>query len=462
MAERFAWIQAGSYSGEDDRNVVTALLTPAGAASLLAKSGVLAGWGGDLAVTAQGGNMNVVVAIGKAFVAGSIGATQASYFYMNDAAKPITLTAANGSNPRRDLIVVQIEDAAASGGNNTGTARLVTGTPAASPVAPAVPANSIVLAEILLPAGAAGAAVTAAMITDRRPYVGSYGRSYSNQIGDVPQMAIGTAGQTANLFEARPAPGVSAVMAVSAAGVITVPAGTVRTAADDANLNVRRSSLLLVSGTEMTMAWTDPGTVPSYLWGGDGPATARVYPPSRLTVGGATFATTAGSAPANGGTSSVANQALTVNSGSGGTLCVLGGSGLTLGKFAGGGGTTCSIDNAGNFGRTGSSRRYKKNIEPAMTDTEALLNLTPVEFDYKREEEGGDAFMQNLGHEYGLIAEELEEAGLSQFVVHNYEGQPDSIRYDRLAVALLPILKSQAEKIEALEERLNNLEGDAQ
>ena len=54
------------------------------------------------------------------------------------------------------------------------------------------------------------------------------------------------------------------------------------------------------AGTAMTFTWNDPGTQPSYLWGSVDGATMQVYPPSRLSVN---YANSAGSAPANGGTS---------------------------------------------------------------------------------------------------------------------------------------------------------------
>lgn len=196
MAERGAFIQAGSYSAEDFRHALQALETNEGvASSLKPRGGVVPGEGGSLAVSAPGGTMTVNVATGRAIIPGTTAALQSAYTYLNDATKAVTISAANATNPRRDLIVARVQDATYAGAVNSATVEVVTGTPAASPVAPATPASSIVLAEILLPAGAGGAAVTSGMITDRRQYTvakggvlpidGTAGRPASPYIGQT-------------------------------------------------------------------------------------------------------------------------------------------------------------------------------------------------------------------------------------------------------------------------------------
>lgn len=51
----------------------------------------------------------------------------------------------------------------------------------------------------------------------------------------------------------------------------------------------------------------------------------------------------------------------------------------------------------------------------------------------------------------GLIAEEVEQAGLSELVVHNQDEIPDSVKYDKLAIILLKEIKRLNERITALE-----------
>lgn len=169
MAERGAFIQANSYSAEDFRQALQSLMANDGAgSSLKPRGGVVPGEGAALAVSAPGGTMTVNVATGRAVIPGTTSALQSAYTYLNDSTKAVTIAAAHATLARRDIIIARVQDAAYAGAVNTFTAEVVAGTPAASPVVPATPASSIVLAEILLPAGAGGAAVTNGMITDRR------------------------------------------------------------------------------------------------------------------------------------------------------------------------------------------------------------------------------------------------------------------------------------------------------
>ena len=104
------------------------------------------------AVTAQGSpNMTVAVASGVVIVAG----TRASVVGAN-----VTITAANGTNPRFDLIV----------SNNSAVLSAVAGTAAANPVFPAIPASSVVLAAVYVPAS--DTTIETNQITDKRVIVG--------------------------------------------------------------------------------------------------------------------------------------------------------------------------------------------------------------------------------------------------------------------------------------------------
>lgn len=109
------------------------------------------------AVTAQG-SPNMTVAVGAGSVAVNAAAAAVS-------GGNVTIAAANGSNPRFDLIVV----------NDAGAKSAVTGSAAADPVFPAIPANSVVLAAIYVPA--ADAAINANQIVDKRVFVPNPGPS---------------------------------------------------------------------------------------------------------------------------------------------------------------------------------------------------------------------------------------------------------------------------------------------
>jgi hypothetical protein len=50
----------------------------------------------------------------------------------------------------------------------------------------------------------------------------------------------------------------------------------------------------------------------------------------------------------------------------------------------------------------------------------------------------------------GLIAEEVEEVS-ADLVVHDEQGRPDAVKYDRVAIHLLAVVKDQQKRIAELE-----------
>jgi hypothetical protein len=167
MAEKQAsYIQASSHPADTDRLVLEGLMNPAGAPV----SGALFGVGsaaGDLLVVQNGTpNMSVNVGAGHVWIDGTESATQGVYHGYNDATKNLVVAASDPTNPRKDLVVAKVQDAAYSGAVNAWTLAVVTGTPAASPAEPTVPANAVVLAMISV--AALATTVTNANITDRR------------------------------------------------------------------------------------------------------------------------------------------------------------------------------------------------------------------------------------------------------------------------------------------------------
>lgn len=123
----------------------------------------------DLAVTQNGTpNMSVNVAAGGAFIRGTQSANQGAYHVWNDATVNLSITAADATNGRRDLIIAQVRDAYYSGATNDARLTVVTGTPAASPADPSLSAypNALVLARITVAAG--DTAINTADITDLR------------------------------------------------------------------------------------------------------------------------------------------------------------------------------------------------------------------------------------------------------------------------------------------------------
>lgn len=87
------------------------------------------------------------------------GAAEAGpYGYAVDASVSGSVTAANASNPRVDIVYVQLADPAEGDGTTTPgiTVGYLAGTAAATPVAPATPARSLVLSQINVPKSGGG------------------------------------------------------------------------------------------------------------------------------------------------------------------------------------------------------------------------------------------------------------------------------------------------------------------
>ena len=181
--ESLPWsIQGQSHPATVARNATAAMLgAPAAAVSPAAQ--ILTAGGshgvvgaGDLAVTQNGTpNMSVNVAAGRAFIRGTETASlnQGAYGFFNDGVVNLAVAASDPTNPRRDLVVAQVRDANYAGAANDARLAVITGTPAAVPSDPTIPANCLVLARIAVAAGSTS--VLNAAITDLRTRASSLG-----------------------------------------------------------------------------------------------------------------------------------------------------------------------------------------------------------------------------------------------------------------------------------------------
>lgn len=153
-----SWLQTGAYTAEMDRNLISSVYGES--------EGIVAP--GDLAVTqrAAGANMSVDVAGGKAVVKGDLATYEGSYFCHNRGVTNLVLAASDATNPRIDRVVAEVLNQEYTGVDNLWRLRVITGTPAASPVAPAQPSNAISLATVAV--GTAVSSITNANITDLR------------------------------------------------------------------------------------------------------------------------------------------------------------------------------------------------------------------------------------------------------------------------------------------------------
>jgi hypothetical protein len=171
-----SWLQNGSHPAENDRLTTQALWATTGiikSDSLLVTQNTPAG-------------LSVVVASGWAAIVGTVQSNMGTYVAYNDASVVLSLNTANPTNPRVDLVCVTVNDAYYTGALDNVTIQVIAGTPAGSPVAPALPANSISLATVAVGAGAT--AITNANITDTRVLV----TTNIPESGDISAVNAGT------------------------------------------------------------------------------------------------------------------------------------------------------------------------------------------------------------------------------------------------------------------------------
>ena len=96
-----------------------------------------------------------------------------------------------------------------------------------------------------------------------------------------------------------------------------------------------------------------------------------------------------------------------------------------------------------------SSRKVKENIAP-IEDAEKILELQAVSFDFKDSKLGTD--------KRGFIAEDVAEV-LPNLVTPETETAPASLDYIGMIPYLQAVIKDQQKRIEALEDKLNNIGG---
>ena len=125
----------------------------------------------DLEVTEKDTpDMSVDVGSGSGYVQGDQSTTQGHYRIYNDATVNKAIAAADPSNDRIDRVIAQVKDSTDIGGaDDEWEIQVLTGTPAGSPSAPALPDDALDLA--LIDVGAGVTEITNSDITDQRVQV---------------------------------------------------------------------------------------------------------------------------------------------------------------------------------------------------------------------------------------------------------------------------------------------------
>jgi hypothetical protein len=109
------------------------------------------------------------------------------------------------------------------------------------------------------------------------------------------------------------------------------------------------------------------------------------------------------------------------------------------------------IDSNGQLGTVSSSIRFKEDIHDMADASRRLLELRPVTFRYTHEYIDGAKPLQ-----YGLIAEEVAEV-FPELAVRDANGRVETVHYETLNLLLVNEVQKQQQRIEALEQKLNEL-----
>ncbi|NVZ01024.1 hypothetical protein [Pediococcus pentosaceus] len=128
------------------------------------------------------------------------------------------------------------------------------------------------------------------------------------------------------------------------------------------------------------------------------------------------------------------------------------------------------ITEGGHLVRTTSASKYKYNIKNPDIETtlgDRLLNIHLATWNDKRAVDsyaeqlstGEEREKSSIDKYYGLIAEQLRDAGLDMFINYGKNHEIEGIQYDRAWVPLLSVIRRLNNKVNEYELRISKLEG---
>ena len=98
----------------------------------------------------------------------------------------------------------------------------------------------------------------------------------------------------------------------------------------------------------------------------------------------------------------------------------------------------------GDLYRSTSSIKYKKNVKNYTKGLAEVMQLRPVSYEGKGEIDSNKTFA-------GLIAEEVHDLGLTEFVQYAEDGTPDALAYQNMIALAFKAIQELTAKVEALE-----------
>jgi Chaperone of endosialidase len=116
-------------------------------------------------------------------------------------------------------------------------------------------------------------------------------------------------------------------------------------------------------------------------------------------------------------------------------------------------GSPVVIGMGGKLGVTMSSAQFKEAIKPMDKASEAILELKPVTFHYKKEVDP-DGIPQ-----FGLVAEQVEKVN-PDLVVRDDEGKVSTVRYEAVNAMLLNEFLKEHRTVQEQQKEIDTLKGE--
>ena len=110
------------------------------------------------------------------------------------------------------------------------------------------------------------------------------------------------------------------------------------------------------------------------------------------------------------------------------------------------------VTSGGSFAFSTSSRRYKNTINDATHGLAELLKLRSVTYKGNNTYNDGDTIFG------GLIAEEVHDAGLTEFVVYDDQNKPESLHYGHMVALCVKSIQELKTELDDAKARIATLE----
>jgi len=106
------------------------------------------------------------------------------------------------------------------------------------------------------------------------------------------------------------------------------------------------------------------------------------------------------------------------------------------------------VDTDGTLRRSTSSLKYKENVQNYSKGLAEVMQLRPVSYQGKSDVDSGKTFA-------GLIAEEVHELGLTEFVQYAEDGSPDALAYASMVSLLTKAIQELKSELDELKSKIN-------